>query len=356
MLWQRWREYNPNFIVDSERLHRAEWIFLSESGLTAGAARHLDAYQQSRLAVRNLKDNVLASFEIDGEVLDGERVEASLRRQLGIAFQGEGDSAAEMGAAALAMAALWDSEGVEVGDKALVAWRSRYEAVLFPGSPGVEAGLNPEARRELASFMGWYEEARPEAEEAPLLRAGLAHLWFESICPFAAATGVAGRMLAERLLMRALPSRNFIPLSLVCAKYRHEYHRVLDEACRDRDATRWLVWFAAAAVEAGRVSRARLDFAMSWSGLMSRLESRITRKQNLLLTRLFWLGAEGFATGLAVEEQAARLGIPRGSIQRDVSALVECAALRRVVRGGEARYLLNIPSPEVPRVRPEDIV
>lgn len=353
MLWNSRQDCRPNFIWDAGQLHRAEWLFLSESGLTADAARRLDEVLQSQLVVRNLKDNCLASFEIDGEVLDPDAVESSIRRRLGLAFHYETDCAAEMGAAGLAAAVLRDEESrIDAGF--LFGWHEKYAGRLFPGSPGPGRQLNAGAERELQSFFRWCEDAAGD-RDSPLLRAGLAHLWFESMHLFGAATGVLGRALTERFLMLAVASRNFIPVSMVLAKYRHEYHRTLDEACRDRDAGRWLPWFAAAAVEAGRIGRARLDYAVNWRAFALRMENRVTGRQGMLLRRIHRRGMPEDFQGMTVAEAAAVEGVDLRNAQKELSALIEAEALIRVRAGGEYRYRLNIPSPEVARVFPADI-
>lgn len=351
MLWYSQQDSKPNFIWRSDRFPRAEWLFLAESGRTAGAARHLGEVQQSQLAVRNLRDDVVANFEIDGEVLDPARVASALRRRLGLAFGSDDDEAVEMGAAALAAVVLRD-EDARVDEDFFFGWRDKFAASLFPGAANAE----PDAatRRELRSFFQWYAEA-PGKDDAPLLAAGLAHVWLESINPFGAATGVIGRALTERLLMLSAPKRNFVPLSLALCKYRHEYHRILDEACRDRDASRWLPWFAAAVVEAGRVGRARLDFAVNWRELMLRLEGRLSGRQRQLLRRLFRSGHFRTADTTA-EEYALAETIGRREAQRELSALVESDALIRVKTGSEFRYRLNVPPILVARVYPEDVI
>lgn len=353
MLWSKRQDNQPNFIWHEDALLHAEWIFVSESGQTAGAARHLNSFGQSQLAVRNLKDNVLANLEIDGEILRPDRVEAALRRNLGLAFQDQDEGVAEMGASRLALHVLMGPE-IPFDENVLFGWRDKYEAALFPYSPHQEQALSDAIRRELHNFLAWYREMLTE-EDSPLLRAGLTHIWFECIQPLPLATGIVGRILAERILTCSVPSRNFIPLSIVFNKYRHEYHAILDEACRVHNVERWLPWFAAAAIEAGRIGRARLNFAVHWGELTKRLENRVTRQQYLLLRHLFWMGAEGFRRGIGADDAEAAAGRSKRELQRDLSSLVEDEALARMRCGGEWRYRLNLPSPEVPRVWPEDI-
>lgn len=353
MLWSKRQDNQPNFIWHEESLLHAEWIFVSESGQTAGAARHLNSFGQSQLSVRNLKDNVLANLEIDGEILRPDRVEAALRRNLGLAFQDQCEGVAEMGASRLALHVLMDPE-IPFDENILFGWQEKYEAALFPDSPHQDVALSESLRRELHSYLAWYKEMLAE-EDSPLLRAGLSHIWFECIQPLPLASGVVGRILAERMLACSMPSRNLIPLSIVFNKYRHEYHAVLDEACRVRNAERWLPWFAAAAIEAGRISRARLNFAVHWGEMSKRLENRVTRQQHLLLRHLFWMGADGFLRGIGANDTEIVAGQTRRELQRNLSILVENDALARMRLGSEWRYHLNLPSPEVPRVWPEDI-
>lgn len=358
MPWNHRQSDSPAFIWDAGKLLRAEWLFLSEAGMTAGSARRLSSERQGAFAVRVMAENARANFEIDGECLDVPRLEHCIRRSLGVALDDDGCGPPEALAAELAVSVSREHR-TPLGMQAVLKWQAHFakrgEGSLFPVSPAGNGGLNHEQRMELKRFLRWFNSSLPTDEASPLLRSGLAHLWFESIHPFPEGTGAMGRAIAERALLQGLPGHNFTPLSLVLARYRNEYHRTLDDACRDHDATAWLMWFAAAAIEAGRRQRALLDFVAHRARIFDSLMGRINGRQTAIMDFLFERGPENLAAGFGAPEFSRLFRVPLAAIKRDLAGLLSLGALVRRVRGRLVRYHLPLSDTPVLRVLPRDI-
>lgn len=358
MPWSHRRKDTPAFIWDAGKLLRAEWLFLSEAGLTAGAARRLSSERQGVFAVRVMAENVRASFEIDGECLDIPRLEHCIRRSLGVALDDGGCGPPESLAAELAVSVSREYR-TPISMQTILKWQSdfarRGDGALFPVSPAGKGSWDHDQRMELKRFLRWFNNSEPADEASPLLRAGLAHLWFESIHVYPEGSGVLGRALAEKALLQGLPGHNFTPLSLVLARYRNDYHHALDDACRDRDATAWLMWFAAAAIEAGRRQRTYLDFAAHRARMLDSLMGRINGRQSAILDFLFDRGPEGIDVGFGAPEFSRLFHVPLAAIKRDLTGLLSLGALVRRVKGRLVRYHLPLTDVPVPRVLPRDI-
>lgn len=77
-----------------------------------------------------------------------------------------------------------------------------------------------------------------------LVRAGLAHVQFETIHPFLDGNGRVGRLLITLLLCEAGVLREpLLYLSLYLKQHRPEYYRLLDEVRRRGDWEEWLAFF-----------------------------------------------------------------------------------------------------------------
>jgi len=77
-----------------------------------------------------------------------------------------------------------------------------------------------------------------------LVRAGLAHVQFESIHPFLDGNGRVGRLLIVLILVDAgLLSRPLLYLSLFLKQHRAEYYRLLDAVRHDGDWEAWIAFF-----------------------------------------------------------------------------------------------------------------
>jgi hypothetical protein len=209
----------PPFAWDDAALLHAEWLFLAEAGQTAGAERHCIGPRRAEAAAAALEEDAAASLELEG------------------AAAGVTLSVPPQDLSPLTMQTL-ETIGIRLGGTDNIA-RLR------------------DSRREAAAFLDWFGDPDNElALTSPLTHAGLTHLWFESIHPYRFGSGIVGRALAEQALMWRQPGMPFVPLSPILLRSQNEYYRILDQACREREATEWLLWFADVAIMAVRGRKA----------------------------------------------------------------------------------------------------
>ena len=126
--------------------------------------------------------------------------------------------------------------------------------------PG-NASFVPPPHTEVAGSMSELEKfLHAEGDGLPvLLRAGLAHVQFESIHPFLDGNGRVGRLLITFLLCHAGILREpLLYLSLHLKKHRSTYYELLDRVRREGAWEDWLAFFLAgvAEVAAGAVDTA----------------------------------------------------------------------------------------------------
>jgi Fic family protein len=95
---------------------------------------------------------------------------------------------------------------------------------------------------EMNAFLAWFNE---DQMMDPIIKAGIAHIWFLNIYPFSAGNGVIARMITEMLLCRAdLSPQRYFSLSAQMRKERNQYFAVLERAGKDTmNVTNWLAWF-----------------------------------------------------------------------------------------------------------------
>ena len=86
---------------------------------------------------------------------------------------------------------------------------------------------------------------RKDSDDLPsLVRAGLAHVQFETIHPFLDGNGRVGRLLITLLLCNAgLLREPLLYLSLYLKERRSTYYTLLDVVRREGDWERWLAFF-----------------------------------------------------------------------------------------------------------------
>src|SRR5215470_3682991 len=87
----------PNFTYDSKGLEPLEKEFLLRSGEFVGATRHIGRDEQQTLKIELISDEAVKTSEIEGEILDRDSVQSSLRHQFGLGVQRPGVTPAELG-------------------------------------------------------------------------------------------------------------------------------------------------------------------------------------------------------------------------------------------------------------------
>src|SRR6202049_240649 len=125
----------------------------------------------------------------------------------------------------------WRAGGMQV-----VSGAEGNEAVHF------EAPVAERAGPEMAAFFAWFNNGE---EIEPLLKAGLAHLYFVPIHPFEDGNGRIARAITELSLAR-LENRaqRFYAMSSEIRDERKEYYAILESTQKgELDVTGWLTWF-----------------------------------------------------------------------------------------------------------------
>ena len=117
--WQR-RDW-PRFSWSSPRLIRAEDRFLVGAGVFLGAVDHLDDESRDVLAVQSMSNEAVTTSEIEGETLDRDSVQSSIRRQLGLSADGRRASPAEYGIAEM-MVDLYRTSAAPLDAEMLYSW------------------------------------------------------------------------------------------------------------------------------------------------------------------------------------------------------------------------------------------
>ena len=81
-------------------------------------------------------------------------------------------------------------------------------------------------------FIAWFNRTAPGGKEPlpALTRAGVAHLYFESLHPFEDGNGRIGRAIAEKSLAQNLGQPSLIALAATILARRARYYAALEEA------------------------------------------------------------------------------------------------------------------------------
>ena len=374
MRWN-WQQADwPEFRWQAEVMAKAEAAFLRGAGVLVGSAKHLDEAARQQLLVDAMSVEALTTSEIEGEVLNRASVQSSIQRQLGFLSDRRKVQPAEQGISEL-MVALYRGVEDALTEEQLFSWHrmvvsgrtdlrdvGRYRTSDEPMqvvsgasyAPQIhfEAPPSTRVRKEMNGFLEWFNRTGPGANTAlpALTRAGIAHLYFESIHPFEDGNGRIGRAIAEKALVQGFGQPVIVALARSILAHHGDYYRALEDANKNNEVTRWLRWFGAIALEAQYRTFAQIDFVIHKTKLLDAVRGRINDRQEKVLLRMLREGAEGFAGGMSAKKYSTIAGTPPATTTRDLAGLVDVGALLRSGELKHTRYALNVPLPNIPNV------
>jgi Fic family protein len=371
MRWN-WQQPDwPNFSWDPARLVQAEQQLLRGAGVLIGSAKHLGEEDRNQLIVEGMSGEAVTTSEIEGEILNRASVQSSIQRQLGLTADRRRVAPAEQGISEL-MVDLYRTVPAPLTKEMLFNWHrmvmsgrrdlrdiGRYRTSLEPMQvvsgamyePKVhfEAPPSKKVPAEMARFIDWFNRTAPHGREPlpALTRAGLAHLYFESIHPFEDGNGRVGRAIAEKALVQSFGETILIALGTAILAHHRKYYGALEAANQRNEVSEWLAWFAGIALEAQRHTTAQVEFLIEKTRLLDRLRGKLNDRQLKAILRMLAEGPEGFKGGLSAGNYSSITGATPATTTRDLADLVDKGALLRTGEHRYARYRLNLKLPTV---------
>jgi len=204
----------------------------------------------------------------------------------------------------------------------------------------------------MTRFVDWFNHTAPTGTEhlPALTRAGIAHLYFESIHPFEDGNGRIGRAIAEKALAQGFGQPTLTALAATILLRRKAYYAALEAANKKNEVTAWLSWFAGVAIEAQRRTTAHVEFIIEKTRMLDRLRGKLNPRQEKALLRMLREGPDGFRGGLSAGNYVTITGASPATATRDLSDLLNKGVLLRAGERRHARYHVAIPERTVPPV------
>lgn len=355
----------PEFRYDRTELDGLESAFLREAGEFVGAVKHVGGDEKQQLTVELISEEAFHTSEIEGEILNRDSLQSSIRRNFGLTTDNRKIPPAEQGIAEM-MVDLYRNFAAPLSDDSLFHWHKmlmngrrdldagRYRTGDSPmqivsgpiHEPRVHFEAPPASRmpEEMSRFVAWFNQTSP-AGKSPLpalTRAGLAHWYFVTIHPFEDGNGRIARALAEKVISQSLGQSTLIALSQVINGKRKAYYDALEQSNRQNEITEWLIYFARTILDAQGHAQRTVDFLIAKARFFERFRGRINARQEKALLRLFRAGPEGFRGGLSAENYIRITGTSRATASRDLQDLVEKKALSQTGALKSTRYHLDL--------------
>jgi Fic family protein len=366
MTWT-WQQPDwPRFTYDAAALEPLEHRFLLRSGEFIGAFKHIGPGDRDVLKIELIGDEALKTSEIEGELLNRDSVQASLRQQFGIGNDRQHVPPAERGIAEM-MANLYSGFAGPLTHQTMFAWHTMImsghrdirviggyrthaepmqivSARLHEPEVYFEAPPSSRVKQEMDGFVTWFNNTAPGGKHPlpALTRAGIAHLYFVSIHPFEDGNGRIGRALAEKSLAQNLGQPTLIALAYTIERKRKAYYAALERNNKDNEIADWLTYFAETVLEAQGNTIERVDFYVAKSKFYERFRGLLNERQAKVVARIFREGIDGFKGGLSAENYITITKTSRATATRDLQDLVASNAFAKTGELRHTRYHLNL--------------
>ncbi len=311
----------PDFSWDAKALTSKLADIRHRQGRLLGKMEGLGFELKREASLRTLTSDVVKSSAIEGENLNPEEVRSSIARRLGIDIAGmipasrdvEGivemmlDSTQKFsqpltrerlfdwhaalfptGRSGMQKITVADWRTIETGPMQVVSGPVGKEKVHF------EAPAAERLEKEMQTFLAWFDNSD---DIDPVIKAGIAHLWFVTIHPFDDGNGRIARAIADMALARADGTRErFYSLSAQIETERKHYYNQLEKQQRATpDLTDWLSWFLDCLGRAVAKAETTLGNVLFKARLWDSINQRpVNERQRLIINRMLEDGFEGF--------------------------------------------------------------
>lgn len=356
----------PKFVWKDEHIAASLGVVRNRQGRLMGRMEAMGFRLRSEALLENLTLDVLKSSEIEGEILDPKQVRSSIARRLGMDIGGTVTSDRYVDGVVEMMLDATQNFNKPLTKDRLFGWH----ACLFPagrsgmrkivvgswrddsyGPMQVVSGASgreqvhfqaPDVARldfEMNTFLDWFNSA---TEIDPVLKAGIAHLWFVTIHPFEDGNGRIARAITDMQLARADSSaQRFYSMSVQIRKERNAYYEVLEKIQKntDMDITAWLEWFLACLDRALSLTESTLAdvFKKAHFWELHPTES-LNPRQRMIINKLF----DGFEGVLTSSKWAKIAKCSQDTALRDILELVEKRIFIKNPAGGRSTsYVLK---------------
>ncbi len=362
----------PNFRWDDREILALVGKVRNLQGQLIGKMESVGFELKTEATLENIAIEIIKSSEIEGEILNTDEVRSSLARKLGIRRAGLVPSSRDVDGIVDLMVDATHNHLLNLTQDRLLNWhsslfpagRSRMYKIIVgnwrddstgpmqvvSGAMGkekihFEAPAASRISNEMSYFLEWLNE---ENKLDPVLKAGIAHLWFITIHPFEDGNGRIARALTEMLLTRSDGiSQRFYSMSSQIRLQRKEYYEILEQTQKGNlDIHRWLEWFLLCLSHALNASSVILNKVLYKHDFwLKNAKKPLNDRQRKMLNKLL----DDFVGKLTTKKWAKMMKCSHDTALRDINALISTGILRKEKEGGRSTNYELAPVSEMIR-------
>ena len=355
----------PSFTWNDSRLIALLSEVRNLEGKIQGMMGGLGFDVQSMTALNVMTEDVLRSNEIEGVILNSDKVRSSIARHLGIDTAGlpQPDHYTE-GVVQIMMDAVtncnkpltperlfnWHAALFPTGRSGMYpitvgAYRTGSEPMqIVYGAMGkekvhYEAPPSDVVPDMMTDFLRWINSDNTVTD--PVLKAAVAHLWFVAIHPFDDGNGRLTRTITDMQLAKADGFHlRFYSMSAEILREKKTYYEILEHTTSNStDITEWLEWFLNTMKSSILRAEETVKRVVSKSSFWQRHREIPMNERQVKMVNMLW---DGFTGKLTSSKWAKITKTSQATALRDITDLIEKGILIAAADGGRSsNYLLK---------------
>jgi Fic family protein len=339
--------------------------FMALAGESQGYVQSFSGANKAESIINLLVSEAIKTSAIEGEFLNRADLVSSIRKNLGYSTQTKSKDKRAEGLASLLVKARENFESdlteaqlfewhnlLMLGNNTITAgkYRSHTEPMqVISGALGkevihFEAPPSTQVFAEMKIFLNWFNQTKPNGEKPIpnlLIRAAIAHLYFETIHPFEDGNGRIGRIIAEKSLAHGLKRPILMSLSTAIEADKKSYYAALKQAQRTNDLTEWIHYFSETILKAQQQFIDTINFTLKKTVFFDQCKSQLNESQLKVINRMLEEGQE-FEGGMNAKKYQAITQVSKATATRHLQDLVEKWILVSKRGGRSTNYQVNL--------------
>lgn len=356
----------PDFTFSTEEIEQDLYNFAQETGAVNALLKSLSEDIRQETLLEMILSEAIKTSEIEGEFLSRKDVMSSIKNNLGLnktpdiikdkRASGIADLMIDVRntfSDALSNETLWNWHNyLFAGNKYINVgcWRQSDDPMrVVSGNLGkeeihFEAPPSNRIVGEMTAFLIWFNDTGPQGNKVikdPLIRAAIAHLYFETIHPFEDGNGRIGRAIAEKAISQTLGRPVMLSLSKTIESNRHAYYEALKAAQRSNEISEWLKYFVTVALQAQLEAKQMIDFTLKKIKVFDLFKEKLNDRQKKVLQKMYSSGIDGFEGGMTAKKYISITKISKATATRDLHELESLGILVAYGAGRNVHYKIK---------------
>ncbi len=369
-IWE-YDEY-PNFKYNKEKLEPLLRDISFEQGKLKSFMLLMDEQSSKYSLAQTLENEIIASCEIEGEILNRDSVRSSIKQKLGLESHQHYKALRKEDNYVDILIDANTNYDEDLRTEKLFGWHnamfekgysgfSKIKVAQFRGDGAMqvvsgdygkenvhyEAPPHDMIKVEMTSFINWFNDAPTTLEKA-----AITHLWFVIIHPFDDGNGRITRALTDRVLSKLEQSTfsKIYTMSKSIYEDRKGYYEALDKTTgrfqKDDplDITYWMEWFFKTLHHALLDAQKQLNYIVVKTKFWdTHREDELNSRQIKVLNRLLDIGSENFKGDLTKAKYVKIANTAETNASRDISDLLAKGCIKKVegTTGRGTKYVIS---------------